>query len=62
MNEHTNGLIRQYFPKTMSFDTITCDDVQFVENELNDRPRKILNFETPREVFTKFHSSVAFNP
>ena len=38
----------------MQFDTITCEDVQYVENALNHRPRKILKFATPYEVFTRF--------
>jgi len=51
LNEHTNGLVRQYFPKGTSFDTISNKDVARVENLLNNRPRKILNFKTPIEAF-----------
>jgi len=51
LNENTNGLIRQYFPKGMCFDNITDDDVKFVMNRLNHRPRKTLGFLTPHEVF-----------
>lgn len=51
LNEHTNGLIRQYFPKKTRFDTITQQDVKKVEMLLNTRPRRILNFKTPTEVF-----------
>lgn len=51
LNENTNGLIRQYFPKKLSFDTITEKQVQFAMNRLNNRPRKLLDFETPNEVF-----------
>lgn len=53
LNEHTNGLVRQYFPKKTRFDTISKDEVQKVENLLNLRPRKILKFQTPLEVFSK---------
>jgi IS30 family transposase len=53
LNEHTNGLIRQYFPKKTCFDKLLPSDVQKVENLLNMRPRKILNFRTPLEVFEK---------
>ena len=53
LNEHTNGLIRQYFPKGTSFDSITNEDIARVEYLLNNRPRKILNFKTPIEVFNK---------
>ena len=52
LNEHTHGLVRQYVPKGMPFDNITQRDVIHVENILNHRPREILNFHTPYEVFT----------
>lgn len=54
LNEHTNGLVRQYFPKSKRFDEISDDDVMEVETLLNNRPRKILNFFTPQEVFRRF--------
>jgi len=52
LNENTNGLIRQYFPKKFDFRTISQHDVVFVENRLNNRPRKTLNFKTPQEIFS----------
>jgi transposase, IS30 family len=51
LNEHTNGLVRQYFPKGTKFDSLTQDEVLRVETLLNSRPRKALNFQTPMEVF-----------
>lgn len=51
LNEHTNGLIRQYFPKGSDFSTLTPADVQRVEDKLNSRPRKALGYKTPSEVF-----------
>jgi len=51
LNENTNGLIRQYFPKSMSFDMITDEHIQTVMDRLNNRPRKMLGFKTPNEVF-----------
>jgi IS30 family transposase len=51
LNENTNGLIRQYFPKNYSFDNITTENVIFVQNRLNMRPRKSLNYKTPLEEF-----------
>jgi transposase, IS30 family len=51
LNEHTNGLVRQYFPKSFSFEGITQEDVLVVENLLNNRPRKVLGYQTPAEVF-----------
>ena len=51
LNENTNGLIRQYFPKSTSFKVTTDDQVQTVMDRLNNRPRKALGFKTPNEVF-----------
>src|ERR1019366_5078781 len=51
LNEHTNGLVRQYFPKGTDFSTLSNADVQRVEDKLNSRPRKILGYQTPSEVF-----------
>ena len=52
LNENTNGLIRQYFPKGSSFENITEDEVQRVEDILNNRPRKTLGYCTPNEVYS----------
>ena len=49
--EHTNGLVRQYFPKGTDFSTLSNADVQRVWNKLNTRPRKILGYQTASEVF-----------
>ena len=51
LNEHTNGLFRQYFPKGSDLSILSDTDVQRVEDKLNSRPRKILGYQTPREVF-----------
>lgn len=51
LNEQVNGLIRQYFPKKSSFENISNEDIAFVENRLNNRPRKKLNFEKPINIF-----------
>lgn len=53
-NENTNGLIRQFFPKGTSFADITDDDLQYVVDLINNRPRKRLNFLSPYEVLKKF--------
>lgn len=58
LNENTNGLIRQYFPKKYDFAKITHEEVQLVAAKLNNRPRKTLGFRTPNEVFFK-HQLVA---
>jgi IS30 family transposase len=53
LNENTNGLVRQYFPKQIPFDSITEKDLQNVARKLNNRPRKCLGYRTPFEVFSK---------
>jgi|TARA_B110000495_G_scaffold170501_1_gene158318 IS30 family transposase len=50
LNENTNGLLRQYFPKGMDFRKITRYQLKKVESELNARPRKTLGYRTPQEV------------
>lgn len=51
LNENTNGLVRQYFPKGSDFATISDMEVQQVMQRLNHRPRKTLGFITPHQVF-----------
>ena len=51
LSEYTNGLIRQYIPKGTSFENITQEYIKMIENKLNNRPRKALNWKTPNEVF-----------
>ena len=58
LNEHTNGLIRQYFPKTQSLQDISVEEIKRVENLLNNRPRKVLGFETPLEVFDRLSAGM----
>jgi len=47
LNENTNGLIRQYFPKNMSLKNLDPVQVAWIENRLNIRPRKCLEFKFP---------------
>lgn len=51
LNENSNGLLRQYFPKGMELTDLTEDQVQRAVERLNHRPRKVLGFRTPHEVF-----------
>ena len=51
--ENTNGLIRQYFPKNITLKHIQQQHVLSVQNKLNQRPRKTLNFQTPKQLFLK---------
>lgn len=50
-NENTNGLIRQYFPKGTDFTQVSDEEIQEVQWSINDRPRKVLNYYKPNEVF-----------
>lgn len=52
-NENTNGLLRQYFPKSLDFNVITEKELQQVVRRLNHRERKRLGFVSPRRVFWK---------
>jgi len=51
LNENTNGLIRQYIPKQSDLRRIEPDHIQFVQDRLNRRPRKTLDYATPEGVF-----------
>ena len=50
-NENTNGLIRQYIPKDTYLNTLSWDQIKLIEQEINNRPRKLLNWKTPLQVF-----------
>ena len=52
-SENTNGLIRQYFPKGTDFNKVSRYRIKKVQAELNDRPRKCLNFKKPIEELNK---------
>lgn len=51
LNENTNGLLRQYFPKGTDLRSVTQSEVDDAVHALNHRPRKCLGFKTPHEVF-----------
>lgn len=48
-NENTNGLIRRFFPKGTDFNKISLKQLKDAQNNLNDRPRKVLGYKTPNE-------------
>ncbi|MDP2929911.1 MAG: IS30 family transposase [Candidatus Omnitrophota bacterium] len=52
-NENTNALVRQFFPKGTDFSKVSLGQINRVQNLLNDRPRKVLEFFTPHETFVK---------
>ncbi|MFC1512730.1 IS30 family transposase [bacterium] len=52
-SENTNGLVRDFFPKGTDFSNVTTRRLKKIQDMLNDRPRKILNWYTPNEIFTK---------
>ncbi|QFT56226.1 IS30 family transposase [Microbulbifer sp. THAF38] len=51
INENTNGLIRQYFPKDTDFNKVTGEQVKFVMDRLNSRPRASRGGRSPNELF-----------
>jgi transposase, IS30 family len=52
-NENLNGLIRQYIPKKTNFDDLSDEYIQWVEEQLNRRPRKRFSFKSPLDMFNQ---------
>ena len=64
-NENTNGLLREYLPKGTDLSQHTPAQLQAIQDELNDRPRKRLGYRTPREELDRLlahETSVATTP
>jgi len=57
LNENTNGLARQYFPKGADLRVVSSEELAFVMERLNHRPRKTLAFKTPHDIFVKNYST-----
>jgi len=49
-NENTNGLIRRYLPKGTDFNEIDENILMIIQEKLNNRPRKIIGYKTPKEI------------
>ncbi len=58
-NENTNGLVRQYLPKSRPFQTVADEELAMIMDRLNHRPRKRLNWKTPHQVFMQSFNRVA---
>jgi IS30 family transposase len=56
-NENANGLIREYLPKGMDLSSVSHQQLTAIEHSLNHRPRKILGFQSPHEVFSQLRQS-----
>ena len=52
-NENTNGRIRQFLPRTLNIKTIEKEKIDKVCTKINNTPRKVLGFKTPKEAFLK---------
>lgn len=52
-NENTNDIVRFFFPKGFDFRSVADENIQFVEDLINNRPRKCLNWQSPAEIFEK---------
>lgn len=52
-NEHHNGLLRRYLPKGQSFEDLTEEELTEMVEEINDRPRKVLDYDKPAEVMAR---------
>jgi len=57
LNENHNGLIRQYLPKKLPFDDVSDVRVRQIQERLNNRPKKVLGFKTPIEVYKQLSSA-----
>ena len=59
LNENTNGLLRQYFPKSTDFKNVSQAEVKRAVNKLNSRPRKKLGFKNPGELMDEYRAALA---
>lgn len=57
LNENTNGLIRQYLPKGADMGQVTPEQLKAIEYLLNNRPRRVLGYRTPQEVYSRLEEA-----
>lgn len=60
-NENANGLIREYPPKGSDLSGTSQEELNAIANLLNERPRRILGYQTPREVFANLLADEQLN-
>lgn len=53
INENTNGLLRQFFPRAINFNTVTAAQIKRAVHLLNNRPRKTRQYKTPNQIFNE---------
>ena len=58
-NENTNGLLRQYLPKSTDLSTFSAADLERIQRSLNGRPRKTLGYLTPSEAYAQVVAATA---
>jgi len=61
-DENLNKLVRQYLPKKADLSKVTNEDIYAIQEKLNNRPRKSLNYKTPNEVTAEYIKGGAINP
>lgn len=59
-NENTNGLIRDYFPKGTDFNLVTKKELNTIQNQINERPRKTLEYESPLNTISRLYMNQNF--
>ena len=59
-NENTNGLIRDYFPKGTDFNLVTKNELNTIQNQINERPRKTLEYESPLNTISRLYMNQNF--
>ena len=59
LSENTNGLLRQYWPRSTDFKKVSQSEVQDVIVNLNDKPRKKLNYKTPTKLVAEYKEVIA---